>query len=222
MLFIAFLAKLVGNPEERERIFIMIDIFRADILRYFTIGEKDRGVTASQLMCRFLQENTLWIIFLYRVGRWINTAVASRLGRFPLKILYSLVSRPVNFLHDTHISLHAKIGKGFMIGHYGGIWIGPVTIGENCSIAHEVTIGIGGKGEFRGVPTIGNNVYIGPGAKLFGKISIGDNVAIGANAVVSKSIPENAIAVGNPARIVGYEGSRDLLELMDSDDELFR
>jgi serine O-acetyltransferase len=200
----------------------MLDIFRADVYRYFTKGERSSGVTALQGMWRFLQENTLWIVFLYRIGRWIHFGVRSRWVKIPLKIIYSIVSRPVNFLHDTHISIKAEIGKGFMIGHYGGIWIGPVIIGENCNIGHEVTIGIGGKGEFRGVPTIGNNVYIGPGAKLFGKISIGDNVAIGANAVVSKSIPENAVVVGNPARVVSYEGSRDVLELEDSDNELFR
>ena len=87
--------------------------------------------------------------------------------------------------------------------------------GEYCNISQQVVIGLGGKGDFRGIPEIGDRVYIGPGAKIFGKISIGNNVAIGANAVVSKSIPDNAVVVGNPGRIVGYEGSGSLIELQD-------
>jgi serine O-acetyltransferase len=58
---------------------------------------------------------------------------------------------------------------------------------------------------------IGNRVYIGPGAKLFGGIKVGDNVAIGANAVVTKDLPENAVAVGVPAKIINYNGSADFI-----------
>ena len=69
-----------------------------------------------------------------------------------------------------------------------------------------MTIGHGGRGTDQyGVPKIGDYVWIGPGAKIFGKIRIGNNVSIGANAVVSKDIPDNAIVVGNPERIVGYQ-----------------
>lgn len=198
----------------------MLRMFKSDIYKYFSKRERKSGVTVVQMIWLVLRENSLWIIFLYRFGRWIYTGVTSPLARFLLKILYIPVSHPVNFLHGAHISIKADIGKGLYIGHHGGIWIGPTIIGENCNISHEVTIGIGGRGEFRGIPKIGNNVYIAPGAKLFGKITIGDNVAIGANAVVSKNIPENAIVVGNPARVVGYEGSSGLLELEDSDNEL--
>jgi serine O-acetyltransferase len=97
------------------------------------------------------------------------------------------------------IPRQAQIGSGFYIGHFGGIMISDgVKIGSNCNISQQVTIGISGQGEKRGAPTIGNNVYIAPGAKIFGKIKIGDNVKIGANAVIHKSVPDNAIAVLNP------------------------
>ena len=62
-----------------------------------------------------------------------------------------------------------------------------------------------------GVPIIGNNCYIGPGAKIFGGISIGNNVAIGANAVVFKDIPDNSTVVGVPGRILPNKGSRDMM-----------
>ena len=61
-------------------------------------------------------------------------------------------------------------------------------------------------------PTFGNNVYIGPGAKIFGKITIGDNVAIGANAVVNKDVPSNVTVGGIPARIISNKGSNGLFE----------
>lgn len=93
-------------------------------------------------------------------------------------------------------------GKGLNIHHYGLIAINrDARIGENCCINQGVNIGQ--NMDDLDVPTIGNNVYIGPGAKLFGKITIADGVAIGANAVVTKSIlEENVNVVGVPAKII--------------------
>lgn len=97
----------------------------------------------------------------------------------------------------------ANIGYGLYIGHNGGIVISSqVIIGKNLNISQGVTIGISGKGERRGVPIIGDNVYITPGAKIFGKITIGNNVSIGANAVVNKDVPDNSIVVLSPGCII--------------------
>jgi len=68
-----------------------------------------------------------------------------------------------------------------------------------------------------GVPTIGDNVYIGPGAKLFGAIVVGDNAAIGANCVVTHDVPENAVVVGIPGKVISYEGSQGYIN--NNDDE---
>lgn len=91
-------------------------------------------------------------------------------------------------------------GPGLSIAHIGSIVVnGNARIGENCRIHAGVNIGTGG-GE-SDVPTIGNNCYIAPGAKIFGRITIGDNVAIGANAVVNRDFPQgNCTLVGVPAR----------------------
>src|SRR5690606_15587937 len=106
------------------------------------------------------------------------------------------------------IPANTKIGKGFYIGHFGGIVISSkATIGENCNISQGITIGRASRGKNVGYPQLGNNVYIGPGAKIIGNITIGNNVAIGANAVVLSNIPDNAVAVGIPAKIVSYNGS---------------
>lgn len=89
------------------------------------------------------------------------------------------------------ISYRAQIGKGLYIGHFGQVVIhGDSIIGENCNISQGITIGINNYGEKKGVPTIGNNVFIGPNACIFGNINIGNNVTIGANTVVTDSVPD--------------------------------
>jgi len=90
-------------------------------------------------------------------------------------------------------------GPGLYLVHWGSIVISSqARIGRNCRIHSCVNIG----SDETGAPKIGDNVYIGPGAKLFGNIIIGNNVRIGANAVVNKSFPDNITIVGVPARIV--------------------
>lgn len=90
-----------------------------------------------------------------------------------------------------------KIGRRFRVPHISGIVISYyASIGDDCTIYHQVTIGeesIKHKGQ---APIIGNNVYIGAGAKILGPITIGDNVRIGANAVVTKNVPSNCTVVG--------------------------
>lgn len=102
--------------------------------------------------------------------------------------------------------------KGLSIAHVGPIIINPnVKIGKNCRIHVGVNIGTSA-GETKQTPIIGDNVYIGPGAKLFGAIYIADGVAIGANAVVNKDcLEKNATLVGVPAHISSHKGSEGLL-----------
>lgn len=110
--------------------------------------------------------------------------------------------------YNTLISEKVQIGKGFFITHLGGIVINSAAIiGNNVNISNGVTIGNHSRGDREGVPIIGNEVFIGPGAVIFGNIKIGNRVAIGANAVVTKDIPDDAVVVGNPARIISYKGS---------------
>jgi len=92
-------------------------------------------------------------------------------------------------------------GPGLSLAHYGSIVISPVArIGANCRIHSCVSIGVARGGTK--APQIGDDVYIGPGAKLFGDIVIGDNVLIGANAVVTRSFGDNVTIVGVPARVL--------------------
>ena len=105
----------------------------------------------------------------------------------------------------TGIEIHpgAKIGRKLFIDHGMGIVIGETTtIGDNCTIYHNVTLGGTGKECCKRHPDIGNNVIIGCGAKVLGPIKIGDNVKIGANAVVLGNVESNKTIVGIPAKQV--------------------
>ena len=102
------------------------------------------------------------------------------------------------------------------MGHFGGIVISQkATIGKNCNISHQVTIGRTNRGPQKGIPVIVNNVYIGPGAKVIGNIRIGNNVAIGANCVVTKDAPDNAVVVGVPGKIILFKGSFEYINNTD-------
>ena len=99
--------------------------------------------------------------------------------------------RRLKVKYGFDISYRTQIGKGFYIGHFGNIVIhGDTVIGENCNISQGMTIGVSNYGEKKGVPAIGNRVFIGPNAGVFGNITIGNNVTIGANAVVTESIAD--------------------------------
>ena len=154
----------------------------------------------------------LHAILIHHFGHWLkykNLLVRIKLGPACQGHSYRIRSK-----WGIEISRSAEIGPGFYIGHYGGITIsGLARIGRNVDISQLVTISVSGKGENRGVPTIGDDVYIAQGTKIFGKIHVGSNVKIGANAVVYRDIPDNAIVVLDPGhKIISFKGNRAVRE----------
>lgn len=105
-----------------------------------------------------------------------------------------------SIITQSDIAIEARLGSGLMLPHPNGVVIHEeASIGDDCMIMQQVTVGMIGDGE---VPTIGNRVYIGAGAKIIGRLAIGDDARIGANAVVLRDVPSSCTAVGIPARIV--------------------
>ena len=105
----------------------------------------------------------------------------------------------------TGIEIHpgATIGKGLFIDHGSGVIIGETAIiGDNVTLYQGVTLGGTGKETGKRHPTIGNNVMISAGAKIIGSFTVGDNSKIGAGSVVTRDIPKNSLAVGNPCRVI--------------------
>jgi serine O-acetyltransferase len=150
---------------------------------------------------RQLSRQGLWAMAVYRFGRW-RYQIRWRWLRVPFSALYKALRLFSEILTGIELPSEATVGRRFRIEHFGGIIIsGDAVFGDDCTIRNGVTVGLRHAGQ-RGSPVIGNRVDIGAGAKILGAIQIGDDVAIGANAVVLVDVPANSIAVGVPARIL--------------------
>ncbi|VXD11307.1 Serine acetyltransferase [Planktothrix serta PCC 8927] len=188
----------------------MLEDYKADIDRYVV-------TQSGSWLYLVLTKQGLWALAEYRFSHWVRTKVQIPMIKQILKTVGFIWHKIIEIIAGIDIPATTQISKGFYIGHFGGIIINQdVKIGENCNISQGVTIGVGGRGENSGCPVIGDRVFIGPGAKIFGKIKIGNDVAIGANAVVTKDLPDQAVAVGIPAKIVSYKGSKDFILYRDS------
>ncbi len=100
------------------------------------------------------------------------------------------------------IDPQATIGPGLYIGHIGGVHINPqAVLGRNCDLAHRVTIGTSAMGR-QGAPILGDDIYIGTGATLVGRIKVGNGAKIAANTLVIGNVPAGATVMGVPARII--------------------
>jgi len=160
---------------------------------------------ARALAC--LRSPGLHAILVARFGHWLQKR--NVLVRLLLEPWYSLLYRHMRTAWGIEISRSCQIGAGLYIGHFGGIIVSPqAKIGCNMCISQGVTIGVSGRGEKWGAPEIGDDVYIGAGAKVIGKIHVGNNVKIGANTVVYEDIPDNAVAAAPGYRIISYKGNR--------------
>jgi serine O-acetyltransferase len=139
-----------------------------------------------------------WAMLVYRFGRW-RYGVRPALLRKAFSALYKVLFKLVQILTGIELPCEVEIGRNFVIDHSGGIVIsGYAKFGDNCRIRSGVCVGLS-RVDDPCAPVIGDNVDIGIGAKLLGRITIGNNVQIGANAVVVRSVPANSIAVGVPA-----------------------
>src|ERR1700735_5530600 len=142
-----------------------------------------------------------WALLVYRFGNWRYT-IKNRFLRMPFSFLYKFLKMMADSLCGIELPCEVVLGERFVIEHIGGIVIsGDAVFGDDCVIRNGVTVGLRHRNR-RGSPVVGNRVDIGAGAKLLGPIRIGDDVAIGANAVVLTDVPSNSIAVGVPARII--------------------
>jgi serine O-acetyltransferase len=169
--------------------------------------ECSRGTKLSRVVdC--VRTPGLHAVAVYRFGRLAKAApVVLRVWLDPI---YAVLNLLIKIVWGIDLPRAATIGGGLYIGHFGGVTISPrAVIGRNCNLSHDVTIGASGRGNKGGVPIIGDDVYIAPGAKVFGKIKIGNNVKIGANTVVYRDVPDNAVIALAPGfQIISMNGNR--------------
>ncbi len=166
--------------------------FAADIARYRAKGNSGKELWLNA---------AVWAIAVYRLASWLNTSPPNVIVRIPLKVISFAATKWCEVFLEMHLDPSAKIGPGLYISHNGGIHINPqAIIGKNCDIAHHVTIGASGMGR-KGAPTLGDDVYIGTGATLAGRVKIGSGAKIAANTLVISNVPEGATVMGVPGRI---------------------
>ena len=162
----------------------------------------------------------------FRFNFWIRTcqyAESNWMMKYSLYPFARYVLYRLRYKYGISIPYDTTIGSGFYIGHFGGIVVNNKSIiGKNCNISHGVTLGQANRGRNKGAPTLGDNIYIGPGAKIIGAVTIGNNVAIGANCVVTKSVPDNSVVVGIPAKVISQNGSQGYIDRVDYENVISR
>jgi serine O-acetyltransferase len=161
---------------------------QADVARFREEADDLRAIVRGLLSQGFQA------LVVYRMFRWFHER------GIPTQPMRFFVERLTEIVTGISIPAQAQIGKGLRIHHFGGIIIHSETvIGEGCTLYHGVTLG--DRGGWGGAPRIGNHVMIGAGAKILGDVTVGDDCRIGANAVVTTSVPPRCLAVGVPAVI---------------------
>ena len=175
----------------------MFNYFAKDIKRLNTAIDFQSSTKKYRILRKFnniLLNPSFYLILFFRVSSFLK--------RINIPILPNIITFLQSIIFCSSIHHSCKIGPGLLIPHSFCIVItSDAEIGTNAVIFHEVTIG-GNATRNDGTPKIGDNVTIYTGAKILGPIKIGDNVRIGANSVVLNSVPDNALVVGNPARII--------------------
>jgi serine O-acetyltransferase len=184
-----------------------------DLYRYFYPDDAVLKVSLWKKLEQIVFTQAIWVIVVYRFQRWVMLECRIPVVKHVLRVVSAPVELLVQTLTGINIQAGCEIGPGLYIGHYGTIFIhGDVKLGKFCNISQENTFGIAGRGDKRGVPEIGDFIYIGPGAKIIGKVKVGNHAAIGANAVVTRDVPDCAVVAGVPAKVLSYKSSKDFVE----------
>jgi serine O-acetyltransferase len=152
----------------------------------------------------YLEPGTIAVV-VYRYGHWVRS-LGIPLFREVLLLLYFASKMFVVLGFGIYIPSRFRCGRGFAIHNFSGIFI-PVTVaGDNLIVFQNVTVGHL-RGQGGRPPRIGNNVFLGAGAKVMGDITIGNNVVVGSNSLVMTDVPDNCTVIGVPARIVSKDTS---------------
>lgn len=145
--------------------------------------------------------------------------VEPKLLRAPLSVAYRVLFRAVRNLYGIELPHTARVGRRVVFEHQHGIVVhGSAIIGDDCILRQGVTLGLRSMDRRDEAPVLGRRVNVGAGAKILGRVVIGDGAAIGANAVVLEDVPSGAVVVGVPATVAGkLSGLRGLRALSRSE-----
>lgn len=176
--------------------------FAVDRAKYYAIALAGNRSPAAK-MHLWLSHSDFHCVASFRFAQAAHDLYArNRLLGFPPVVISTLWRRRASTIHHFDIDRHAHIGPGFYVMHRSGIVIGPSSIGNNCVLHQNVTIGQRVAAGNHGVPRLGDNVWIGPGSTIVGDITIGNDVTISAGTVISRSVPDGSLVAGNPGRVI--------------------
>ncbi len=167
----------------------MLENVRADLHQ---MGKFNVGPGWMNQHVKLLLQPATLAVLSYRFGRWSRAFPVPGI-RHLLVAISAVVRYIVEIMTGVHISPDADIGPGLNVHTPYGVFIGAVKIGKNCVVQHGVVISYSAR-------RIGDNVYFGPGAKVMGACTVGNNVIVVANSVVLADVPDNRMAIGIPAR----------------------
>ena len=187
----------------------MFKLIRADISRKMRgYGVRPEDQTFFRKRITPLLEFGTFAIVVYRFGSWAYK-VKIPVVRQILIALYLFINVACMAITGIHIARENDIGPGLIIHNFSGIMILAKKIGHSCTLTHGVSImNVRGNGR----ATIGNNCYFGPGSKVLGAVTIGDNVIVSANSVVLTDVPSGATVLGVPARVISLETTSPYLK----------
>lgn len=141
-------------------------------------------------------------VAVHRFGNW-RMRINNKIVRAPFSVIYRFLHRRVRNGYGIELPYSVKLGRRVVIEHQSGIVVhGNSTIGDDCVIRQNVTLGIRREDQPDQAPVLGKAVSVGAGAVILGGVHVGDGAQIGANAVVLKDVPAGATAVGIPAKIL--------------------
>lgn len=141
-------------------------------------------------------------IAIHRFGVW-RMSVSPKPLRAPLSVAYRTLFRAARNFYGIELPYTASIGRRVIFEHQHGIVVhGSSVIGDDCILRQGVTLGIRRMDGLDQAPVLGRGVNVGAGAKILGRVRIGDEAQIGANAVVLNDVPARALAAGVPAKLV--------------------
>lgn len=177
----------------------MFAIFRADLARAAAPGAFTHQAapwSTRKALAVLVDHQEVWAIAEFRMRQ------ALRRVRGPLRVplrVFTWVTRQAMFaVTGIQIPTTATIGPGFTIMHSGSVVVhGDAVIGENVTIGHQTTIGTNAGG----VPTLGDCIFVGPGARILGAVHVGDGALVGANAVVMHDVPARHVATGSDGTV---------------------
>ena len=169
----------------------------------------DRDPAAKNKLSLILTYPGVKAVFFHRLANFFSTAKFHLIAR--------IISQFSRFLTGIEIHPKAKIGKNLFIDHGMGVVIGETSeIKDHVTIYHMVTLGgispsinSDNQRDIKRHPTLEDNVVIGSGAQVLGPIIVGKNAKVGANAVVTKDVPENAVMIGIPAKNINIKSETD-------------